>query len=88
MGTWQKRFLKRGEGDQGEEGKLEAKSQRGRESLLELSWNAESLEKKGPDRLEKAEPTSAWDLLADLECSLKSDKNGLGVRDPLSPFQR
>lgn len=68
--------------------RTEAKSQRGRESLLELSWNAESSEKKGLDRLGKAEATSAWDLLADLKCSLKSNKNGLGARDPLSPFQR
>lgn len=55
---------------------------------MELSWNAESSEKKGPNRLEKAEATSAWDLLADLEFSLKSNTNGLGAGDQLRPFQR
>lgn len=72
------------------EGAQERREAKGQEPKRKGEPGGVELEcrKERPNRLEEAEATSAWDLLADLEFSLKSNKSGLGARDQLSPFQK
>lgn len=84
MGTWQEGFgSKERELQERREAKGQEPKRKGEPGGVELECR-----KEWPNRLEEAEATSAWDLLADLEFSLKSSKNGLGARDQLSPFQK